>query len=177
MTVRAVLLCEDQPTDTFVRRLLSRRGFKPRELHTLPLPAGKQAGEQWVRTNYPGELAAIRRRPNDFLIVVIDADSRTTAERRAQLDRECDLQSVARRTPSDRAIVVVPRRNIETWFEFLDGDVEVDENVTYAKRFNGTGHRALADRLYRICHKEQHLPDSAPPSLAESCAEYAKLKR
>ena len=177
MTVRVVLLCEDQPTDTFVRRFLRRRGFKMHELHTLPLPAGKQSGEQWVRSTYPGELAAIRRRANDFLIVVTDADSYTTAERRAQLDRECDSRDVPQRTASDRVIVVVPRRNIETWFQFLDGAAEVDEGVSYTKRFDASGQRALADRLYRMCHEEQRLPDSAPPSLAESCAEYTTLKR
>lgn len=177
MTTRVVLLCEDQSTDTFVRRFLRRRSFTMHDIRTLPLPSGKQSGEQWVRTRYPDQLAAIRKRSNDFLIVVTDADSNTTAERRAQLDRECDRRDVPQRTASDRVLVVVPRRNIETWFEFLDGAAEVDESVSYTKHFDASGQRALADRLYGMCHEEQRLPDSAPPSLVESCAEYVKLKR
>lgn len=117
------------------------------------------------------------QRPNDFLIVVTDADSHTTAERRAQLDKECDRRDVPQRTASDRVILFVPRRNVETWFEFLDGAAEVDENVSYTKRFDASYQRALADRIYHFCHEEQRLPDSSPPSLVESCAEYTKLKR
>ena len=177
MTARLVLLCEDQSTDTFVRRFLGKRRFTMHDIRTLPLPSGRQSGEQWVRVRFPDELAAIRRRSNDFLIVVTDADSCTTAERRAQLDQECDRRGIPQQTASDRVIVVIPRRNIETWFEFLDRGVEVDEIVSYAKRFDASDHRALADRLYRICHEDQRLPDSAPPSLVESCAEYTKLKR
>ena len=108
--------------------------------------------------------------------MVTDADQHATAHRRAQLDEECDRRAVPRRTPEDRAIVIVPRRNIETWFEYLD-DREVDEDSTCPKRFVGREHRHLAEKLYRLCHEDQRLPESAPASLVESCVDYAKLKR
>ena len=58
--VHITLLCEDSQTDAFVRRFLKRRNFRRHEITTLPLPAGSQSGEQWVRTRYPRELKAIR---------------------------------------------------------------------------------------------------------------------
>ena len=89
MSVEIVLLCEDQSTNTFVRRFLRGRQFKARDITTLPLPHGSQSGEQWVRAKYPGQLKAIRSRQGACLIVVLDADRHTTQQRRAQLDEEC----------------------------------------------------------------------------------------
>ncbi len=137
---------------------------------------GSQSGEQRVRSRFPDELKAIRSRGEGYLVVVIDADQHTAADRLGQLDEECEKRGVARRTPEDRAIVVVPRRNVETWFEYLDGQ-KVDEDTKYPKRFKGKDHRRLADALYDTCHERQRLPKSAPPSLTESCAEYERLKR
>lgn len=176
MRVQVVLLCEDQAQETFVRRFLRKRRFKPGEIRTLPLPAGSQSGEQWVRSRYPEELKAIRSRGNAYLVVVTDADRHTTAQRKNELDQECDRRGVNPRRADEPVLVLVPRRNIETWFEYVDGQ-EVDESTNYPKRFAATQHRELADALYRMCHERQRLVEPAPPSLAESCDEYAKLKR
>ena len=175
MSVRIVLLCEDAATDTFVRRFLRRRQFKARDITTLPIPHGSQSGEQWVREKYPSELKAIRSRQDAFLIVVIDADRYTTQSRRSQLDYECNAEQVPARKVEDPVIVIVPRRNIETWFAYLDG-ISVDEKKTYPRR-TPTEQRSFADKLYRMCHEDQNLRPPVPPSLAESCQEYRKLAR
>ena len=175
MSVRIVLLCEDAATDTFVRRFLRRRQFKARDIRTLPIPHGSQSGEQWVRQKYPSELKAIRSRQNAFLIVVIDADTHTTQTRRSQLDDECRTQQVHARKPADPAIIIVPRRNIETWFAYLDG-ISVDETVDYSA-YKSKDPRPFAEELYRMCHEYQQLRPPEPPSLSESCQEYRKLAR
>ena len=175
MSVRIVLLCEDAATDTFVRRFLRRRQFKARDITTLPIPHGSQSGEQWVREKYPSELKAIRSRQDAFLIVVIDADRYTTQSRRSQLDYECNAEQVPARKVEDPVIVIVPRRNIETWFAYLDG-ISVDEKKTYPRR-TPTEQRSFADKLYRMCHEDQNLRPSVPPSLDESSQEYRKLAR
>ena len=51
------------------------------------------------------------------------------------------------------------------------------EDSTYRKRFKAKDHRRLATTLHGMCHDQQRLPESAPPSLAESCVEYERLKR
>ena len=175
MSAHIVLLCEDADTDRFVRRFLSHRNFKARDIHTVELPLGKQSGEQWVRTRYPAELKAIRLRQNAFLLAIIDADNRTTEARRTQLDQECDEQEVPGRTSGEPVIVMVPRRNIETWFAYLDGQT-VDETTTYPRR-TPADQRSFADRLYRMCHERQHLVEPVPSSLTEACLEYRKLQK
>ena len=175
MSVRIVLLCEDAATNTFVRRFLRRRQFKARDIRTLPIPHGSQSGEQWVRQKYPSELKAIRSRQNAFLIVVIDADTHTTQARRSQLDDECNAEQVPARKPADPVIIIVPRRNIETWFAYLDG-ISVEETVDYSA-YKSKDPRPFAEELYRMCHEYQQLRPPVPPSLSESCQEYRKLAR
>ena len=176
MSVSIVLLCEDTQTDSFVRRFLSHRGFHGREIKTLISPPGRQSGEQWIRTRYPVELRAIRAKQQAFLLVVVDADTQTTRIRRSQLDLACDEKGVARKTRVDPVIIAVPRRNIETWFAFLNGQM-VDEATTYPRLRRQKDCRLLARELYRMCHEEQRLAEPAPPSLKEACQEYQRLRR
>lgn len=174
--VSITLLCEDSQTDAFVRRFLKHRNFRSRDIRTLPLPGGRQSGEQWVRERYPIELRAVRRRQGAYLIVVTDADTHSTAVRRAQLDAACDENETPRRDDGDPALVIVPRRNIETWLAYLGGTT-VDEDTTYRKLKRESDCATHANNLYRMCHEAQRLDEGAPPSLREACEEYPKLQR
>lgn len=173
--VHITLLCEDSQTDAFVRRFLKRRNFRRHDVTTLPLPAGTQSGEQWVRTRYPRELKAIRGRQRDYLVVVTDADAGPTDARRAQLDAECEQQRIPRRGDDDPVLVVVPRRNIETWLAYLDG-TRVDEVTSYPRLQHEGDCSAHANRFHAMC-QVQRLDEPAPPSLREACEEYRKLRR
>ena len=174
--VRIVLLCEDKKTDSFVRSFLRHRNFRGRDITTLALPAGRQAGEQWVREKYPKELKTIRQKHGAYLIVVTDADSGSTEDRREKLRSECNLQKVQPRNEKDPVLEIIPRRNIETWLAYLDGS-NVDEHTNY-KWLNHQRHcREHAKRLYNMCHREQKLREPAPPSLKEACEEYSKLEK
>ena len=174
--VSLTLLCEDSQTDAFVRRFLKRRNFGPRDIRTLPLPAGNQSGEQWVRERYPTELKAIRTRQRAYLIVVTDADAFSTGTRRAQLDAACEAKQVPQRGDHDPVLVIIPRRNIETWLAYLGG-TDVDEDTTYPRLNRERDCAGQAAELYRMCHEAQRLDDGAPPSMQEACAEYGKLQR
>ena len=177
MRAKIVLLCEDRQTDSFVRRFLRGRNFDWRDIETVRFPNGEGSGEQWVRTCYPKELKAIRSRSGAYLVVVIDADRHSVEDRHSQLDRACADEGVPERTLDDRAIVIVPRRNIETWLAWLKDPTEaIDEGETYPRLGSHESHE-LANRLHRMCHEEQKLPDTAPPSLKRSCEEYRRLRR
>ena len=177
MKAEIVLLCEDKQTDAFVRRFLAPR-FKGRQIQTLPLPAGGQSGEQWVRTQLPAQLKAIRQREDAFLIVVVDADNLTTAQRRRQLDEACKAEHVPLRHADDRALVLTPKRNIETWLAWLGGDeTAVSEEAEHPKLSRERDCKPMAERLYRMCHRDQRLDDPHPPSLFEACTEYRRLSR
>lgn len=172
--VRIVLLCEDKQTDSFVRRFLKNRNFTHRDIKTLPLPHGSQSGEQWVRQRYPAELKAIRGRQQTYLLVVIDADNLTVEDRRAQLEEQCRQEEVPPRTAGDPVLVFVPRRNIETWFAYLEG-LSVDEQQIYPKLKRESDCARHASELFRMCHIAQRLRNPVPPSLEEACEEYRKL--
>ena len=176
VSTKIVLLCEDKQTDVFVRRLLGQRNFSRRDIKTRELAAGRGSGEHWVRKQFPRELKAIRGRREAFLVVVIDADTGTTAARRCQLSEECRKCGIAGPGTDDRVVVVVPRRNIETWFRYLGGD-EVDETTRYPKLRRERECRPHADRLYEMCHEAQKLVKPAPPSIREACREYQKMTR
>ena len=127
--------------------------------------------------SYPRQLKVIRRRRQAVLLVVLDADNSTTTDRKAGLDQECVRQNVTPRSPKDPVIIMIPRRNIETWFQFLEHKTPVDETTIYQKLRLESGCHPLADELHRICHERQRLPDFAPQSLKEACLEYPKLTR
>ena len=114
--------------------------------------------------------------PDTYLIVVTDADSNSTETRRAQLEAECDRQGVPRRSDVDPVLVVVPRRNIETWLAYLD-EVEVNESDTYPKLTRIGNCSKHAKELFAMCHEAQRLREPAPPSLREACEEYRRLQR
>ena len=179
MSVGIVVLCEDLQTNMFVRRFLMQRfgrRFVKRSVKTEPLAAGRGSGEQLVRERFPSVLEKVRRRRGINLIVVIDADVGSTEDRRRELKRACAEQGVDPVRSSERVVIAIPRRRIETWFHYLRGQ-EVDETTQYPRLRKEADCRPLADRLYEMCHKQQRLTEPAPPSLLEACREYPKLRR
>lgn len=174
--MKIVLLCEDMQTIMFIRRFLKKRKFKPRDIFVRERAAGKKSGEQWVREEFPKELRYARSGTGRFLIVVIDADTGSKQDRLSQLTRECTRQGIAGKTDSDPVILAVPRRNIETWFAYLQG-TNVEETTAYPRLRQPRDCLPLADELYRMCHRAQSLREPVPPSLQAACREYPKLKR
>ena len=174
--IQIVLLCEDNQTDAFIRRFLKRRNFRNRDIETRPLPHGSQSAEQWVREQYPTQLQAVRAKHGAMLLVVIDADNLTTDQRCKQLENQCEKEGVPRRKQEDPVVVMVPRRNIETWFAYLDGE-NVEEQERYPRLERERDCERHARELYRMCHEKQELREPAPDSLREACVEYGRLKR
>ena len=176
MSTSVVLLCEDLQTDMFLRRFLRRRfgrGFRHR-IHSVPFAAGSGSGEQRVREQFPDQLELIRGRRGVVLIAVTDADKESTAARRMQLQQQCAVRGIVALRASDPVLVVVPRRSIETWFQYLSGH-EFDETTRYRHLRREADCQPLADRLYDMCHKDQKLAEPAPASLVEACREYPRL--
>ncbi len=160
----------------FARQFLYRRKIRGRHVESS-FSTGLGSGEQWVRQRFPKELKAVRGRQRAFLIVMIDADSGSTQNRRDQLYNECRDQDVAVPSDQDKVLIAVPRRNIETWFAYLKGEVNVDETATYRKLSREIECKPLADELYQMCHVEQKLRKPMPPSLLEVCELYPRLRR
>ncbi len=140
-----VLLCEDDPQEQIVRRYLERcrlRTSAPtlrvrnasREVH------GGNVG--WVLREFPKEMEACRKRhvahAKTLLIVVVDADQSTVADRRAQMQTKAD----------DPVVALIPKRHIETWIRSGLGQA-VNEIDSYKNPAPERDHiRAAADQIH-----------------------------
>lgn len=72
-----IVLCEDLQHATFIRRLLKEISFPKRRVRVVPLPEGSRAADQYVRNQYPSEVAEYRRKSAHLhigLVTAIDAD-------------------------------------------------------------------------------------------------------
>jgi hypothetical protein len=174
--VQIVILCEDRQQEVFARYFLKKRGFTGRFRANI-CPEGSQAGEQYVRTHYPEEVKAYRQKRNQVsigLVVLIDADTGTLEARLNELASVLEEDEQKNRGSNEAIAIFVPKRNIETWIHYLQGET-VNEEAVYARFKNNeavckTAVEDLADRCY-----SQSLPEDAPPSLQAACGELQRL--
>jgi hypothetical protein len=174
--VQIVILCEDKRQEVFARYFLKKRGFTGL-IRAKICPPGSQAGEQYVRTQYLAEVKAYRQKRNQVsigLVVLIDADTGTLEARLNELASVLDEDAQEKRQSNEASAIFVPKRNIETWIRYLQGET-VNEEAVYAKFKNNeavckTAVEDLADRCY-----SQSLPEDAPPSLQAACGELQRL--
>lgn len=172
--MQIIVLCEDRQQEVFARYFLVKRGFNPRKITYLPLPKGKQSGEQYVRENYAKEVRAYRSKNylSIALVVLIDADKYTIAERLNQLDLELEADSQAKRQLDEKIAVFVPRRNIETWIHYLQGEI-VDEETAYSKLPQESDCKPSIENLVNYC--QRGLDENAPESLHLACSEWQRI--
>lgn len=161
-----IVLCEDKQHGSFIRRFLKKR--RRRVQRTLSTP-NIGAGDQYVRDNYPEQLDAIRKR-NGILVVMIDGDNYSIAERLKQLDDACTQKGVSLRKSSDKVAIFVPKRNIETWLAYLDGE-PVKETDEYPKLGRERECEKHVKVLEEMCARGR-LRTPAPESLETACREY-----
>ena len=162
---KITVLCEDKQHGSFIRRFLKKRN---RRVHTLST-SNTGAGDQFVRDNYPAYLDAVRKR-NGILVVMIDGDNYSIAERLKQLNDACEQRGVSPRNTSDKAAVFIPIRNIETWLAYLDGEL-VNETDRYPKLERERECEKHVKVLEKMC-VEGKLRTPAPASLEAACREY-----
>ena len=130
---------------------------------------GAGAGDQFVRDNYPAYLDAVRKR-NGILVVMIDGDNDSIEERMKQLDDACNEKGIPLRKDRDKVAIFVPKRKIETWLAYLDGE-RVNETDTYPRLERERECRRHVDVLEQMCAEGQ-LRTPAPASLEAACREY-----
>ncbi|MDM8549712.1 hypothetical protein QUF72_06535 [Desulfobacterales bacterium HSG2] len=171
--VKIVLLCEDSQHEAFVRRFLKGMGWNTREMRVEKSPSKEGSAEQWVRENFPRELKIYRQRRQkaaSALIAMIDADNKEVQERIDEFKTACNLQQMPFRTDDEEVALVVPRRNIETWIYFLDGN-KVNEQEVYPKLDRERRCKSAVKNLVRFC-KSAGLVQDAPHALTSACDEY-----
>lgn len=174
--VQMVILCEDRQQEVFARHFLEKRGFTGLFRPKI-CPPGSQAGEQYVRTQYPVEVKAYRQNRNRVsigLVVLIDADNGTLQEHLDQLANVLKEDSQQNRQPDEAIAIFIPKRNIETWIHYLQGET-VDEETGYSKfDKNEATCKRYVENLAEQC-RSQNLPENAPESLQAACGELQRL--
>ncbi|NLX13023.1 MAG: hypothetical protein GXY44_05110 [Phycisphaerales bacterium] len=171
--VNIVILCEDRQHEAFARRFLRQAGQGLRVQRVEISPRGRGSGEQFVRARFAKELAYYRSRQHrvgQALIVVIDADRGSSAERREQVEGAAVEGGQEQRRADERVALFVPARNIETWLAYLDGQT-VNESDTYPRLQSERDCQRHVERLYEMC-QQGALRQPAPSALEAACNEY-----
>ena len=165
---KITVLCEDKQHASFIRIFFKKR---KRTIHAVQKTNGG-AGDQFVRDNYPAQLDAVRKR-GGILVVMIDGDRYSIEQRLKQLNDACRERDVSPRKPEDNVAIFVPKRRIETWLAYLDGE-QVNETDSYPRLERERECRKHADALVQMCDRGK-LNSPAPTSLEAACCEYRKV--
>lgn len=192
---QAIILVEDQRSGILLRRYV-QRAVNVRNIRVESAPKGRGSAHDWVIQQYPKEVNEQRhcvRAKNDnnaILVVHVDADNRTVAERARQLEQALQaIGAVARQQP-ERIAHCVPKRNVETWIHGLC-DIPVDEDYDFKsddanriatnqrKRDDVCGQRIgfAAQRLYALTRNNADAPPESMPSVASAVNELRRLER
>jgi len=170
--VQTVILCEDLQHEVFVYRFLKQTGRADvRRVTVRRSPKGRGSGAQFVLDHFAGEVEAYRRKSQHLslcLIVVIDADILSVEDRIRQLEESLVITGLPRRTAEERIIILVPRRNIETWIRYLDGH-GFDETTSYPKLSQESECIPAVKGLAEVY--PHGIRDDAPDSLQRACIE------
>lgn len=102
--------------------------------------------------------------------MLIDADAKEVRDRINEFKGVCKTQNVPFREDNEAVAVGVPRRNIEAWIHYLNGE-RVDEEKPYEKLERQRLCQPAVTNLVKLC-KTTGLAKNAPPSLAAACDEY-----
>jgi len=172
--VNVVVLCEDRQHEAFARRFLAKAGYNPRRQRVQVSPKGRGSGEQFVREHFAEELAYYRDRQHrvqQALVVVIDADNRSVADRVGQIDNAASAAEIQPRQGNERVAIFVPAWNIEAWFAYLDGETVDETKRNYPRLHRERDCQRHVEPLYAMCQLGE-LRQPAPPSLEAACNEY-----
>ncbi len=174
---KVTILCEDIDQERFIRKYLIGRGLSSRDISCYPNTKGLKVknNNASILAYYPKILKSYKSRKNSqdiAVVVMIDADDKTVDERIRSLNIALNQEEGERnkdmRLPNEKIAIFVPARNIETWFSYINGNQDCNEQDDYKnKTINPTERITLAETSARklasdICpqglDKMLHLP-------------------
>lgn len=181
-----IVLVEDDVQKTLAYRFLKvLRGsdFNHHKVRQVTVPQGKGSGEAHVRRSYPEEVRSIRsalgNRASAFLIVMVDADTDTVANRERQLAEELSKRGADSVRGDEPIVCLIPKRNVETWLRELSGET-CDESTDYKKKSEGLDRDAIKEAASTLF--EWTRPNATPPgaitdSLRAALPRWGKIPR
>lgn len=169
-----VVLAEDQPQQNLLRAALKKLGVNLQEMIIEAPVLGQNF--KWVRDHLSAEVEVLRKATySRAVIAVVDGDEETVDGRKKWLDDALDPA----RSSEESIVYVIPRRHIETWIWYLEGNA-VDENANYKKEEGGPVKRdhdmANVKRVFASYIQTGHEPfPDCPPSLQDARNELRRV--
>ncbi|MEG3969660.1 hypothetical protein QUA00_18865 [Microcoleus sp. T2B6] len=185
------ILCEDIDQERFIRQYLICCGLDDRKIKDFGNPKGKtiKNNNALILKHYPELIKSYRSRKyrNIAVVVMIDADEDSLDDRMRSLnialDETAGNLNKDPRLPNEKVAIFVPARNIETWFYYINNNMEgqeCNENTDYKdKKMSAEERIELAKRAAKklareICH--QGVDRITLPSLRYACRELQRLQ-
>ena len=183
---RVRVLCEDRAQYEFIRGFLTDQGIKNnrRISPSHSLPEGTQSGEQFVREHFTADFRTYaRRRENILLVVVQDIDraDKSVDDAKNEFSRLVHDAGMRGFAAADKLLFVFPKRNIETWFEWLQqtppkGIISEDGDFKQKHKQSPSGRLGRnASELYTKNIGDTTVCENAPSSLIAACENYKAL--
>ena len=170
--VDVVILAEDVRHRKLLRKYLRRRGYSHHKIRECPwFPKFQAPCLSFVKAEYPLQVQALRdkaHRVNAALLTMVDADEKTVEQRIEEFDALLVADGKTRRADNENIAIVVARRNVETWFYFLEGN-DVDEETNYKPLCGSLKNREFALKFAHLSWPRGELPRNCPPSLRRAC--------
>ena len=164
------ILCEDTVHYHFTKKYFELLGFNSRNIRGEYNPKGRSVGSgaKYVQDNYQKQLKAFHSKINhleSILVIVIDDDTKEHIKK---------LHQIYPRLHDEKVLIFSPKRNIESWFYYIDGNF-IDEFTDYKNNYRNAKPTEFAKKLKNeICING--LPENAPSSLHHACHELNRLK-
>jgi hypothetical protein len=176
---RIIQLVEDVNQENLLRRYLHQLGHDNRNMRPVRVESGRGSGEQFVRERYAAEVRAIRgqlNRTRACLIVMIDADTGSTEDRRLQLERALRDADEPARNPAEPILNLIPKRNVETWILCLNSDL-VSEITDYRHDpgIDAQSIKRAAKVLFSWTRPNCAVPEACVPSLQSCLVEFRRI--
>lgn len=176
---QAVIVCEGTDDYDFARGYLKKLGVK--RFYPRVNPKGKGAGNAWVLEQFAKELKAHRAKRNNMdlvLVTLTDGDGKTPAQQKQCLESSKHMKAHDQRPRQngERAVIVVPMRHIESWFEFVVSG-SCNETVSYKNKYRDAKKPTKwGEELAERCRSAGPSTVSTWPSaLQDACQELTRL--
>lgn len=185
------ILCEDIDQERFIRQYLICRGLDDRKIKDFGNPKGRDIknNNALILKHYPELIKSHRTRKhrNLAVVVMIDADEDRVSDKMRSLHKKLDEAegnlNKDTRLRDEKVAIFVPARNIETWFYYINNNMEgqecneitdyKDDNMSAEERIKLA--KSAANKLAReIC--PQGVDRITLPSLRYACTELQRLQ-
>jgi len=186
------ILCEDIDQERFIREYLICRGLDDRRIKDFGNPKGKtiKNNNALILKHYPELIKSYRSRRNYrniAVVVMIDADEDSLDDRMRSLnialDETAGNLNKDPRLPNEKVAIFVPARNIETWFYYINNNMEgqeCNENTDYKDKKMSAEERIKLAKISAKKLAREICPQGADritlPSLRYACTELQRLQ-